>query len=219
MPLLRLLGVLSTKGIFVTFEGIEGSGKTTQLRRLSAHLAASRVPHLVTREPGGTPLADEIRGLLLAPRDEAVFPETELLLYEAARAQHVRGLIFPALLGGRTVLCDRFCDATTAYQAHARGIDPGRVEELNRLASPDLVPDLTLLFDLPPETGFARIARSGRAADRLERESLDFHRSVREGYLRLAEREPARVVRIDASVPEEEVFRTVLRVVAQRFGW
>jgi dTMP kinase len=204
---------------FVTFEGIEGSGKTTQIRRLSAHLAAKGVPHLVTREPGGTPLSDEIRALVLVPREETVFPEAELLLYEAARAQHVRGRILPALLSGRAVLCDRFCDATTAYQAHARGLDAEQVERLNRFAAGELVPGLTLLFDLPPEDGFARIRGRGGPKDRLERESLDFHRAVRDGYLRLAGREPGRIVRIDAAPPEEEVFRSVLRTVAQRFGW
>jgi len=203
---------------FVTFEGIEGSGKTTQIRRLSAHLAAKGVDHLVTREPGGTPLSDEIRGLVLVPRVETVFPETELLLYEAARAQHVRGIILPALRSGRAVLCDRFCDATTAYQSHARGIDDALVERLNRFAAGGLVPDLTLLLDLPPGEGSARVKRRG-VPDRLERESPSFHRAVREGYLRIAGRAPDRVDRIDAAAPEEEVFRSVLRAVAQRFGW
>ena len=207
------------KGIFVTFEGIEGSGKTTQIRRLSAHLAARKIPHIVTREPGGTPLSDEIRGLVLAPREETVSPEAELLLYEAARAQHVRGLILPALVSGRAVLCDRFCDATTAYQSHARGLDAGEVERLNRFAAGEVVPALTLLFDLPPEVGFARLKGRGGVKDRLERESLDFHRAVRQGYLLLAGRNPGRIVRIDAGAPEEEVFRSVLLTVAQRFGW
>jgi dTMP kinase len=218
VPLLRLQRVL-TKEIFVTFEGIEGSGKTTQVRRLSAHLAAKGVLHLVTREPGGTPLSDEIRNLVLVPREEAVFPEAELLLYEAARAQHVRGLILPTLRSGRAVLCDRFTDATTAYQAHARGLDASLVERLNRLAAGDLVPSLTLLFDLAPEEGFARVRGRGFAPDRLERESLDFHRAVREGYLRLAQRDPDRIFRIDAAGREEEVFRTVIDVVERRFGW
>ena len=204
---------------FLTFEGVEGSGKTTQIRRLSADLAAKGVPHLVTREPGGTPLADEIRKLLLAPREEAVFPETELLLYEAARAQHVRGFILPALASGRAVLCDRFCDATASYQSHGRGIPPEPVEWLNRFAAGGLVPDLTLLFDLPPETGFARLTGRGRAADRMERESLSFHRAVREGYLRLLELHPGRIVRVDAALPEEEVWRRVRETVAARCGW
>jgi dTMP kinase len=203
---------------FVTFEGVEGSGKSTQLRRLSAHLASRKIPHRVTREPGGTPLADGIRALLLSPREEAVFPETELLLYEAARAQHVRGVILPALAAGTAVLCDRFCDATTAYQGHSRGLDDEMVERLNRFASGGLAPDLTLLFDLPAEAGFARIRGRGGSADRIERESLAFHRAVRDGYLRLLEREPTRIVRIDAGLSEEEVFRNVL-AQTRRFGW
>ena len=156
---------------------------------------------------------------MLVPREETVFPEAELLLYEAARAQHARGHILPALLSGKAVLCDRFCDATSAYQAHARGLDALLVERLNRFAAGGVVPALTLLFDLPPEEGFARIKGRGGAKDRLERESLDFHRAVREGYLRIAARDAGRVVRIDASGAEEEVSRSVLRAVAQRFGW
>jgi dTMP kinase len=204
---------------FVTFEGVEGSGKTTQIRHLSSDLAAKGVPHLVTREPGGTPLADEIRNLLLSPREEEVSPETELLLYEAARAQHVRAFILPALSAGRAVLCDRFCDATLAYQAHARGIPAVPVEWLNRFAAGGLVPDLTLLFDLPPEAGFSRIGGRGRAADRMERESLAFHRAVRDGYLRLLDRHPDRIVRVDATLPEDAVRGLVREAVAARFGW
>src|SRR5512145_1078823 len=142
---------------FVTFEGIEGSGKTTQIRRLSEYIKTKGIPHLVTREPGGTPLANEIRALLLSPREESVFPETELLLYEAARAQHVRAVILPALAEGTAVLCDRFCDATLAYQGFSRGINVSRVEWLNEYASAGSVPDLTLLFDIAPEEGFRRI--------------------------------------------------------------
>ena len=204
---------------FVTFEGVEGSGKSTQVVHLAAHLSARGVPHVVTREPGGTPLADEIRRLLLSPRPEAVFPETELLLYEAARAQHVRGFISPALEAGTAVLCDRFCDATTAYQVHGRGLDAGIVDRLYRLAAGGLTPDLTLLFDLTPEEGLSRLARRGRAADRMEGEPPAFHRSVREGYLRLLETGGGRLVRVDASLPEEEVRRRVLETVGTRFGW
>jgi len=226
VPLVRLQRVLKGEppgagrtAVFVTFEGIEGAGKSTQMRRLAAQLAARGVPHAITREPGGTALADAIRGLLLAPRDEAVFPETELLLYEAARAQHVRGFILPMLASGTSVLCDRFFDATTAYQVHARGLDAGLVERLNRFAAGGLIPDLTLLFDLAPEEGFARLAGRGRAADRMEREPAAFHRSVREGYLRLLESEAGRIVRIDASLPEETVARRVLEAVGARLGW
>jgi dTMP kinase len=207
------------KAPFVTFEGVEGSGKSTQIRHLSSELAAKGVPHLVTREPGGTPLADEIRKLLLSPREEPVAPEAEILLYEAARAQHVRGFILPALAAGRAVLCDRFCDATLAYQAHARGIPAEPVEWLNRFAAGGLVPDLTLLFDLPPEAGFSRIGGRDRPADRMERESLAFHRAVRDGYLRLLDRHPGRIVRVDATLPEDAVRGMVREAVAARFGW
>src|SRR3970282_2603431 len=122
---------MSLSAPFLTFEGIEGSGKTTQVRRLSVHLKERGIPHRVTREPGGTKLADEIRSLLLSPREEPVFPETELLLYEAARAQHVRGVILPALSSGQAVLCERFYDATSAYQGVSRRIDVPSVEWLN----------------------------------------------------------------------------------------
>ncbi len=203
---------------FVTFEGIEGSGKTTQIRRLSEHLKARGTPHLVTREPGGTPLANEIRALLLTPREEAVFPETELLLYEAARAQHVRAVILPALAKGTAVLCDRFCDATLAYQGFSRGIDESRIEWLNAFAAAGAVPDLTLLLDVAPEEGFRRIAGRGRILDRLEGESLAFHRQVREGYLSLVRRHPDRIVLVDAAGPLDAVFDAV-RAATERFGW
>ena len=209
---------MSARGVFVTFEGIEGSGKTTQARRLSARLLTKSVSHIVTREPGGTPLADQLRSILLTPREETVFPETELLLYQAARAQHVRGLLLPALEDGKAVLCDRFYDATFAYQAHARGLEAETVGMLNRFASGDLVPDLTLLFDLPPELGISRASRRG-AADRIERESLDFHRAVRNGYLAIYKNDTSRIVLIDASAPEEEVFRKLQETVTERFGW
>jgi len=204
---------------FVTFEGIEGSGKTTQIRRLSAYLDRKRIPHRVTREPGGTPLADEIRALLLSPRSEPMFPETELLLYEAARAQHVREVILPARASGTAVLCDRFCDATVAYQGFSRGIDEARIEELNRFASGGLAPDLTFLFDISPEEGILRIEGRGGRKDRIESESLEFHRAVREGYLRLAERFPSRILRLDGTLSEDDLFRQIQASAAERFGW
>ena len=204
---------------FVTFEGIEGSGKTTQVRLLSETLAGKGIPHLVTREPGGTPLADEIRSLLLSPREEPVFPETELLLYEAARAQHVRSVILPAVASGTAVLCDRFCDATVAYQGFSRGIDVARIEELNAFASAGLVPDLTFLLDIPPGEGLARVSSRGSRPDRLEGESLRFHQSVREGYLRLCGQRPERFARIDGRLPVDDIARAVQAAVSTRFGW
>ncbi|HSL92152.1 MAG TPA: dTMP kinase [Candidatus Limnocylindrales bacterium] len=204
---------------FVTIEGIEGSGKTTQVRRLSEYLTEKGVPHRVTREPGGTKLADEIRSLLLSPREEPVFPETELLLYEAARAQHVRGVILPSLASGQAVLCDRFCDATSAYQGFSRGIEALRVEWLNDFASGGLIPDLTFLLDLSPEDGFIRVHGRGSLLDRMEGESLRFHRKVRDGYLSLQASDPGRILLIDGSLPADEVFRRIREAVSARFGW
>jgi len=205
---------------FLTFEGIEGSGKSTQIRLLSDFLAARGVPHLVTREPGGTPLAEAVRSLLLEPsRREAPFPETELLLYEAARCQHARAVVRPALEAGTAVLCDRFCDATLAYQGAGRGLDAAWIEELNAFAANGLVPDLTVLLDLPPEEGLARLARRAGGPDRLEAEAIAFHRRVREGYLALATRHPGRIVVVDASPPPERVFSEVCEAAASRFGW
>ncbi len=203
---------------FVTFEGIEGSGKTTQIRRLSDYLKAKGTAHIVTREPGGTPLANEIRALLLSPREEAVLPATELLLYEAARAQHVRAVILPALAAGTAVLCDRFCDATLAYQGFSRGIDASRVEWLNAFAAAGVAPDLTVLLDVAPEEGFRRIAGRGRILDRLEGESLAFHRQVRGGYLSLFRRHPERIVLVDGAGSPDAVFDAV-RAATGRFGW
>ena len=204
---------------FVTLEGIEGSGKTTQLGLLADYLAGKGIPHLVTREPGGTPLADEIRLLLLSPREERVFPETELLLYEAALAQHVRTVILPALSSGNAVLSDRFSDSTIAYQGFSRGIDTARIEGLNAFASGGLVPDLTLLFDIDPEEGFLRLHGRGGSADRMESEAIEFHRKVRKGYLHLQSEHPGRIVRIDGALPADEVFRRVRAETAARFQW
>lgn len=204
---------------FVTFEGIEGSGKTTQVQLLSGHLASRGIAHVVTREPGGTKLAESIRNLLLSRGGETVFPETELLLYEAARAQHVRLVVAPSLDSGKAVLCDRFCDATLAYQGRARSLPESWIEELNAYAAAGLVPDVTFLLDLPPELGLARIAGRSGGNDRLEAESLAFHRLVREGYLALHARHPGRIVRLDATLPPDRVFSEVREAVAARFGW
>ena len=172
----------------------------------------------MTREPGGTPLANEIRALLLSPREEPVFPETELLLYEAARAQHVRAVILPALAEGKAVLCDRFCDATVAYQGFSRGINASRIDWLNAFASAGAVPNLTLLLDVAPEEGFRRVAARGRILDRLEGESLAFHRQVRDGYLSLWRRHPDRIVRLDGAASADAVFEAV-RAAVGRLGW
>ena len=179
-----------TSGKLITFEGIDGSGKTTQLQRLGTFLREAGYDVLTTREPGGTPLGRQIRQALLDGESGSVDPLAELLLYAADRAQHVRQLIRPALLAGRIVLCDRFCDATIAYQGYGRGFAIDLITQLNQLATDGLTPDLTLLYDLPVEEGLARTrgrqtgGTPGREnqADRLDREPLDFHRRVREGY-------------------------------------
>ncbi|HRZ17192.1 MAG TPA: dTMP kinase [Candidatus Hydrogenedentes bacterium] len=193
------------KGLFITLEGIEGCGKTTQLRLLSEHLEQRGAGVTVTREPGGTPLAEALRGLLLDPATGGISPLSELMMYAAARAQHVDAVIRPALERGGVVLCDRFCDSTLAYQGGGRGICMDEIRTLNALATGGLAPDLTLLFDLPVEEGLARALQriagrdGGAREDRFEREHLDFHRRIREGYLAVARQEPGRVKILDAS--------------------
>lgn len=203
--------------LFITFEGIEGSGKSTQIRLVAQRLQNRRLPVTVTREPGGCPLSDRIRDLLLNPEQKPMTPGAELFLYLAARAQHMAEVILPALATGQTVLCDRFSDATTAYQGFARGIDPIFIKELNQFATAGRLPDVTLLLDLPAEEGLRRSRlrnrQAGEKTDRMERESLDFHRRVRNGYLRLAAEDPQRFRILDASLPAEEISAAAEAVV------
>ena len=190
-------------GLFVTFEGGEGSGKTTQLKSLLAHLRATGRDVLDTRDPGGTPIGKQIRELLLDRENTRMAAMAELFLYEASRAQLVDEVIRPALRKGRIVLCDRFTDSTLAYQGHGRGLDRDLILRFNDLATGGLRPDLTLLLDLPPEVGLARaenrLAHPRSRRDRMEEERLSFHQRVREGYLAIAAAEPARVALLDAS--------------------
>jgi len=196
-------------GLFVTFEGGEGSGKSTQLARLAARLRARGSEPLVTREPGGTPLAEGIRDLLLDParRPGAI---SEALLMEAARADLVANLVRPALAAGRVVLCDRYDDSTLAYQGAGRGLDPGLLAILNEAATGGLEPGLTLLYDVPPEVGLARRERAAGETNRLDREPADFHDRVRRCYLELAAAEPGRWVVLDATATPDEL---------ERLGW
>lgn len=203
------------KGMFITFEGGEGAGKTTLIQRLYDHLQSQRFEVIVTREPGGTLIGDQIRKLLLDPENKKISPTTELLLYEAARAQHVGELITPALEKGSIVLCDRFCDSTTAYQGAGRSLSGENVDELNKLATGGLIPDLTFLVDLPPETGLARATLDG-LADRIENESIEFHTRVREGFLTLAGNYPDRIHVIDALQSIEEISIQVRDIVASK---
>lgn len=202
---------------FITFEGIEGCGKTTQIRLAETWLRERGIDVLATAEPGGTPLGLKIREILLNRGGCAIGAEAELLLFAAARAQHVGQAILPALAAGKWVLCDRFSDATVAYQGFGRGLDRGLIQTLNGFSAPDLSPARTLLFDLPVETGLQRAGKrasqiSAEAAeDRFECEERAFHERIREGYLNLAAAEPDRFRIIDAAADVETVRREVCR--------
>lgn len=193
-------------GLFITLEGPEGAGKSTNRDFIASRLRERGVEVLLTREPGGTPLAERIRELLLAPSDESMTVDTELLLMFAARAQHLDRVIRPALETGQVVLCDRFTDATYAYQGGGRGVSMARIAELERFVQGSLRPDLTLVFDLPVEVGIQRAAARGRL-DRFEQEDRSFFDAVRQTYLERAAQAPERYRVIDAAKPLADVQR------------
>ncbi len=206
------------KGRFITFEGIEGSGKSTQIVLLANYLKAHQRPVTLTREPGGTAIGDQVRKILLDPGNTALVPSAELLLYAAARAQHLEELIRPELLSGKIVLCDRFSDATLAYQGYGRGLDRDMIAELDRIVTRGMRPDLTILLDIEAAAGLARARgrNSSRGLDaeaRFENEDLVFHERVRQGYRELAEREPERFRIVDASATPDEIQNRVRRIV------
>jgi dTMP kinase len=200
--------------LFITFEGIEGCGKTTQSKRLSSFFEKARRPFLLTREPGGTPAGDQIRQILLSSAGEGIEPMAEFFLYVASRVQHVNRVILPALGQGKIVLCDRFADATLAYQGYGRGLDIAWLGEIHARAMNNITPDLTFLFDLPVEEGLQRAWKrmEGKSLkeDRFEREDLDFHRRVREGYLTLARKEPQRMIVLDGMKDPTALHQEVL---------
>lgn len=202
-------------GLFITFEGPEGSGKTTQIKKAGEYLQGKDVPYIITEEPGGTKLGNELRKLLLNKSSLRIIGKSELLLFAAARAQHVEEVILPATKRGTVVLCDRFSDATIAYQGFGRGLGIDDVRWINGYASQYLKPDMTLFFDIPVELGLTRamerISRivDSHAEDRFEREDVEFHRRVREGYRVLIKKDPARFRVIDASKDVEQVHRDV----------
>ncbi|QWV94449.1 dTMP kinase [Geomonas oryzisoli] len=203
-------------GFFITFEGVEGCGKTTQLRLLKERLESAGETVVATREPGGCPIADQMRAILLDANNSAITPLAELLLYAAARAQHVQEVIAPALKRGETVLCDRFTDATVAYQGHGRELDLDVIHQLNVLATGGVQPDLTVLIDCPVQVGLSRAlsrieATTGAREERFELESVRFHERVRDGYLALARAYPERFVVVDGS---GDVARTEVLVTA-----
>jgi dTMP kinase len=202
-------------GRFITLEGIEGAGKSSVAKYVGDWLAGQGIAVRLTREPGGTPLAERVRGIVLERGTEQVSAVTETLLMFAARALHVENVIVPALRAGQWVVCDRFTDATRAYQGSGRGVDPALIDTLARAVHPQLAPDCTLLLDLPAAAGLARARqRGGGGADRFEAETVSFFEKVRAGYLTLARREPARIQVIDAAGPLSEVQQQVARILA-----
>ena len=201
------------KGRFITIEGVEGSGKSSQVINLKHDLESTGHVVEVTREPGGTAVGEAIRGILLNAENKAISPTAELLLYAAARAQHIDQRIRPALEAGKIVLCDRFADSTTAYQGAGRALDEATVQALHDITTRGVWPDRTVILDLPVQEGLARATRE-QGPDRLEQESIEFHKRVREGFLRIAERDPERVRVVDGARPFDEVAADIWALVA-----
>ena len=199
------------KGKFVTIEGCEGAGKSTQLRLIHEELDARGIPAVFTREPGGTPIAEQIRAIILDANNTEMEPITELLLYAAARRQHTTELIRRALDEGKLVFCDRYIDSTTAYQGYARGLDGQTVAYLNRLAMADVQIDLTLFLDVPPGEGFTRKGGADKT-DRLENEQASFHRAVYDGFRAIAAQEP-RFVAVRAAGTKYETHAEIMRIL------
>ena len=211
--------------MFITLEGIEGSGKTTQINHIAEFLKLRGIRYIITKEPGGTAIGQKIRSILLDPDHDRIHPLTELLLYSADRIQHIKEMIAPMLEMGKTILCDRFYDSTTVYQGFSRGLDINLINHLNNLVLGGLKPDLTFLLDLPAEAGLERAwkqIKSGHRPDaetRFEKEKLVFHEKVRQGYLKLASLEPDRFAVIDALTDENRVKETILTELAKRFNF
>jgi dTMP kinase len=205
--------------MFISFEGIEGSGKTTQIRRIFEFLQGSGHSCVTTREPGGTKIGKQIRAILLDPESKTMDPLTELLLYTADRVQHVKELLKPSLSAGKTILCDRYFDATVVYQGYARSLDLELIHKLHQLLLKGLKPDVTILLDLSPEEGLSRaweqINNGSRVEKetRFEEEAVVFHERVRAGYIELARKEPERFRIIDASQKEHLVQEAIIRVL------
>jgi len=199
------------KGLFITFEGIEGCGKSTQARMLKDFLIKAGKDVFLTREPGGPKIAEEIRKMLLSVNNKEMLPQTEVLLYMASRSQHTGEWIIPELEKGKTVISDRYYDSTFAYQGAARKIDGKLIDTIRRYATFGLVPDITFLVDLPEEIGLSRIL--AKDADRLEQESMEFHKRVRVGFLVLARNEPERFVVLDGKKNIKEIHKEVIKIM------
>jgi dTMP kinase len=204
--------------LFITFEGVEGSGKTTQIERLKKYLTRKGILCRVTREPGGSPIGEKIRKILLNPDHHEMIPMCELLLYEAARAQHVTEVIRPFLKKGGVVLCDRFSDATLTYQGYGRGINLKWIKWLDHLSTQGIKPDITFLLDCPSEVGLKRALQRNRTLkqereERFEREEIQFHQRVRKGYLTISKKESDRMKVIDTREGEKKVFERICKIV------
>lgn len=211
------------KAPFITLEGGEGSGKSTQIKLLSQWLERLGIDHVCTREPGGAPGAEQIRNLVLTGDVDRWTPMTEVLLYTAARSDHVERVITPSIESGRVVLCDRFYDSSIAYQGAGRGVGVEKVRDLQKLVLGDLKPDLTLILDLPVEIGLARaVSREtdkAEAEDRFERMDVSLHETFRKVFLEIAEQAPERCVVIDADQSVEALQQTLRGIIAERFGF
>jgi dTMP kinase len=198
--------------LFITFEGGEGSGKSSQTRALYRTLNRLDIPAILIHEPGSTPLGERLTRLLKWGRSTSISPLTELMLFNASRAQLLDEIVRPALKAARVVICDRYTDSSVAYQGYGRGVDIGTIKDINKMATGALKPDLTVLLDISPEQGFAR--KTGQEPDRFEQEDREFHLRVRNGYLKLAEEEPGRWLVIDADLSKERIKQIIWKKVS-----
>lgn len=204
------------KGLFVTFEGVDGCGKSTQVQLVTERLLFEGYPVVRTREPGGTPLAEKIRSLLIDPDNSEMVHGCELLLYLAARAQHVQERIVPELNNGSIVICDRFQEATFAYQGFGRGLPMQKLQMLNEFATGGLSPDLTFLFDIPVEKAMLRMSAMHKVKDRLELGGAPFFERIRQGYLQVAKESPGRCIVLDGDLPREKLAETIYETIEKK---
>lgn len=207
-------GKIMSSGKFIVFEGGEGVGKTTMINKISSWLENENIPFIVTREPGGIRISEQIRKVILDVNNVEMDGRTEALLYAAARRQHLIEKVIPALKEGKIVLCDRFIDSSLAYQGYARGIGINKIYEINKFAIEDYEPDLTILFDLSPEIGLQRInSDKSREINRLDKEKLEFHKKVREGYNILLDNVDRDIIKIDAEKPVDSIFQEIKELI------
>lgn len=206
---------MEKRGKFITFEGCDGCGKSTQLRLLSEYLTENSIPHIFTREPGGGKISEAIREILLNGKNSEMTDECEALLYAAARAQHLHDRVEPALQAGKLVICDRYVDSSLAYQAYARGLGKEFITKINAFALENYLPDVTVFIDLTPEAAFAR-KQGADENDRLEQAGMEFHRKVYAGYKALAQEYPTRFVCVDGNQTPQEIFNDVIELLQSR---